>query len=812
MLRGNSLYKSIKLFKAKEKKNTMKLFISIVICLLQLNALSQTTIKRVVVNDERRPLIGTVITCLDKNDKLLHGSITDVTGTFSITADFSQKEWLRVSYLGYENQDFNSLASLPDTIVMKERSEELGEVVVQGKSIVTQKSDRLVFNIANSNLTKGNNTMQLLRFTPLMRMDNDKISMLGKSKMQLYINGKKSNMGDDALQNYLRTLPAEKVERIELLTNPGGEFRVESDEGILNVVLKKNENEGWKGVLALNDKLGYYNSYGGNLYLDYQKDKFSLSMSGYGNRSQENIKENTRYEYLNENLSNTVNQITRLDHRLGGANLNMDYQLAKNHNIGMMVDAFYARRYDNIDSNTDYSSLHSNVADSSIYTMNRGDREQLMLTGNLNYRWKTDKKGSQLSFDVDYLWADNNLEQPMTYTYTIQSSEKRFTQNTDEIYNTYSAKLEYLHVFKPQSRLRVGLESYHTNNDRNFFYGNYQNGRYESDVQKSNRFEINEDYWSAYATLNTNWSRKVITIMGVRGEYIERKGTLHNNGEKVSRDDFSVLPNLTFMYRPNNSHQLVYTLSSRMAYPSFNRLNPFRYYISPSVYKENDPNIEHSQIFTHTLRYILKQHYVFTFNYISGKGVNEFSTPAGNGLTRISARTFGKTHIIQGVLNWNDSFWDNCLYLNVSLDGMFNRSYGHFDEYKIDVSDFSYSASLDLGLLLSKRYKWSMEFSGKYQSEMELAQEASDDSYHLNLGVRKNFKNGISLRVNGDYLIHNEGRMKFLNTDNYNFNQNVNYHFRKLSATVSVPFGKKKVKGSRKNNGISLDVKKRIKE
>lgn len=790
----------------------MKLFISIVICLLQLNALSQTTIKRVVVNDERHPLIGTVVTCLDKNDKLLHGSITDVTGTFSITADFSQKEWLRVSYLGYENQDFNSLASLPDTIVMKERSEELGEVVVQGKSIVTQKSDRLVFNIANSNLTKGNNTMQLLRFTPLMRMDNDKISMLGKSKMQLYINGKKSNMGDDALQNYLRTLPAEKVERIELLTNPGGEFRVESDEGILNVVLKKNENEGWKGVLALNDKLGYYNSYGGNLYLDYQKDKFSLSMSGYGNRNQENIKENTRYEYLNENLSNTVNQITRLDHRLGGANLNMDYQLAKNHNIGMMVDAFYARRYDNIDSNTDYSSLHSNVADSSIYTMNRGDREQLMLTGNLNYRWKTDKKGSKLSFDVDYLWADNNLEQPMTYTYTIQSSEKRFTQNTDEIYNTYSAKLEYLHVFKPQSRLRVGLESYHTNNDRNFFYGNYQNGRYESDVQKSNRFEIDENYWAAYATLDKVWKPEFIMTLGVRSEYLERKGTLHNNSENVYKDDFSILPNATFMYTPNDNHQLVYALSSRMAYPSFKNLNPFRYYISSTVFRENDPTLGHSRIFTQSLTYILKRHYTFTINHMTGKGINTFSTPVEGGLTRISARSFGRIHIIQGVFNWNNSFWDNRLYLNASLDGMFNRSYGHFDEYKIDVSDFSYSASLDLGLLLSKRYKWSMEFSGKYQSEMELAQEASDDSYHLNLGVRKNFKNGISLRVNGDYLIHNEGRMKFLNTDNYEFYKNANYHFRKLSATVSVPFGKKKVKGSRKNNGISLDVKKRIKE
>ena len=552
-----------------------KIYCFIFLVLFPFMAFAQMEIKRVVVDSQQQPLTGAVVICLDENDKLLQGSITDATGMFSITANFAQKEWLRVSFLGYENQDFNSLASLPDTIVMKERSEELGEVVVQGKSIVTQKSDRLVFNVANSNLTKGNNTMQLLRFTPLMRMDNDKISMLGKSKIQLYINGKKSNMGDDALQNYLQSLPAEKVVRVEILTNPGGEYRVESDEGILNIVLKKNENQGWKGTLAFNDKLGYYNSYGGNLYLDYQKNKFALSMSGYGNRNKESSEENTRYEYLNEYRCNMVKQTSRLDHRMGGVNLNLDYQLAKNHSVGMMVDAFYARRYDDIDSNTDYFLQHSNVADSSIYAMNRGDREQLMLVGNLNYRWRTDEKGSLLTFDLDYLRADNNLKQPMTYIYTTQTSEKRFTQNTDEVYNTCSAKIEYLHVFKPQSRLIVGLEGYYTNNDRDFFYGNYQNGRYESDLLKSNRFEIDENYWAAYATFNKNWSREVITTMGLRGEYIEREGTLHNSGEKVYRNDFSILPNMTFMYRPNNNHQLVYVLSSRMAYPSFSNVSSF---------------------------------------------------------------------------------------------------------------------------------------------------------------------------------------------------------------------------------------------
>ena len=105
-----------------------------------------------------------------------------------------------------------------------------------------------------------------------------------------------------------------------------------------------------------------------------------------------------------------------------------------------------------------------------------------------------------------------------------------------------------------------------------------------------------------------------------------------------------------------------------------------------------------------------------------------------------------------------------------------------------------------------------MEFSGKYQSGMKLAQEESDDSYHLNLGIRKNFKNGVSLRVNGDYLIHNENRARYLITDSYNFHRKTNYHFRKLSVTVSVPFGKKKVEGTGENMGSSSAIKQRIKK
>ena len=94
-----------------------KIYCFIFLVLFPFMAFAQMEIKRVVVDSQQQPLTGAVVICLDENDKLLQGSITDATGMFSITANFAQKEWLRVSFLGYENQDFNSLASLPDTIV-----------------------------------------------------------------------------------------------------------------------------------------------------------------------------------------------------------------------------------------------------------------------------------------------------------------------------------------------------------------------------------------------------------------------------------------------------------------------------------------------------------------------------------------------------------------------------------------------------------------------------------------------------------------------------------------------------------------------
>lgn len=789
----------------------MRLLVILLVSLLQLTAWSQNTIKRVVVDSQRHPLIGAVITCIDKSDKLVRGSITDVTGTFSILADFSSREWLRVSYLGYENQDFSNLPALPDTIVMKERSEELGEVVVQGKSVVTQKSDRLVFNIANSNLTKGNNTMQLLRFTPLMRMENESVSMLGKSSMQLYINGKKSNMNENTLQNYLRSLPAEKVERIELITDPGSEYHTNANEGILNLVLKRNENQGWKGTLSLFDQIGYYNNYGGNLYLDYQKKKLNLSLSGYGLRYHEYNQANLHYDYISDKKSNDISQAQRWDFRMGGINLNMDYNLAKNHRIGMVVNVDYTRNYDYLDGQTNYTPLDNISIDSTILFQNRKNSENLVLTGNVNYRWKTDSKGSNMTVDVDYVYSFNEQKNPMTYIYVLQNNRKHFVQNSDNPSHSYSAKWEYSHVFNQDNHMIVGTEGYYTKNKQDFFYGDFINGEYISDSQKSNLFKLDESYWAAYATFNRTWSPKIKTNLGARIEYLNREGLSHTNNQKVEKDDFSVVPSFSLTYSVNDNHQLFYTFSSRVIYPNYSLLNPFRFYVSPTVYKENDLELENVRPLSHSLRYILKQHYIFLIGYTSSKIRREFHTPVENGYTKISTRTCGNSHTLTGVISWNDSFWDNRLFLNASVIGEFNRAYGRLEEYKIDVSDFSYNASLDWGIVLSKQYGWNLDGTVNYRSKSKDAASDKNNFYSVNLAIRKMFKNGMAFKLGAKHLLYNKHNKVSYVTENYARYQDCDFHFRKLTLDVTIPFGRKKVIGAVSKIGASSVAKKRLK-
>ncbi|CCZ38174.1 hypothetical protein FDF36_17200 [Bacteroides fragilis] len=770
-------------------------------------------VKGVILDEQNRPLVGAVVACLQSgDDRLLRGTTTDSVGAFNLNVDW-QSEWIRISYLGYGNVDYRSAIELPSTVVLKPASVELGEVVIQGKSIITQKNDRLIFSIANSNLVRGNNTAQLLRFTPLIDMRDERISMLGKNGMCLYINGKKSILSGEAMQSYLRSLPAEKIDRIELIVNPGSEYHVGTNDGVLNLILKKDENQGWKGTVSLNDKQGVYNSYDGNLYLDYQKNKFALSISSYGNKNRERYDQEVRYDYLKDGLRNYVDQTTRLNHRYGGTNVIMDYQLSDRQRIGASVDVFYARRGNNLDGTTLYGQLQTTRLDSAVYARNLGDVTQFSLSANLNYRLQVGDNGSQFAFDADYLHTNKENEELLDYSRIygdmIDEPYERFSQNTDEQYNTYSGKVEYLHVFTPTRRLQVGVEAYHLNGYNNFFYGDFQNGDYVSDLQKSNRFNMNEEYLSVYATYNHTWNSKFTSTLGFRGEYVYRHGNQVATGEGMNHHDLTPLPSLSLSFNPNSDHQLAYSLNTSIVRIPLVLLNPFRYWVSPTVYRVNNPDVISPYQINTSLTYVLKRHYIFSVRYLTGKGVTGFQTPMEGGYTQIRTESYGRNHSVLALFSWNNSFFNNYLTLNAALIGSYTRAYGHFDKYKINVTDFWGDGTLNANILLSKKYDWNVTGSFRCSSAIKQAEYEGKKSYQVSLRVRKVFKNNISLNFGIGQLLYKASQRNFF-TDDYRTYNHTDYNFRKYYVGISIPFGRKKVSGAKYHKGTSSRGKERL--
>lgn len=791
----------------------VKLLSIFLACLAVVRLHGQSSVSGTVTDEKQQPLIGAVIACFANNDnRLLRGSVADEAGKFRLEVDW-QSEWVQISYLGYESRNYKAAAEMPAMIVLTPASKEVGEVVVQGKSMITQKSDRLIFSVSNSALTKGNNTAQLLRFTPLMDIQGDQINMMGKNGIQLYIDGRKSNLTGEAMRSYLQGLPAEKIQRIELITNPGSEYRVGPNQGILNLILKKDERQGWKGTLSLTDSWRIYNSYNGNLYLNYQKNKLALSASAYGRKNRARYDKTTRYEYLSGGLSNDIEEVTRLKHRSGGASVTMDYRLSDTRTFGTMVDVFYARRANDLYTRTQYGQLQPFTLDSTVYAPNLGDATQWSVSANVNYRRTIGKKGNRFTVDLDYLRTDNRNDELLDYS-RVQGGITgapylRFSQDRDEVFDTYSGKAEYQHVFTSSQRLTAGAETYYLSGYNRFFHGDYRNGTYISDPQKSNRFDMEETYASVYATWMSRWNKKFTTVAALRGEYVYRHGRQAAGADKVTRREFAALPSVAVNYYAGRNHQLSYALSTTVIRPMLVSLNPFRYYISPTVYRENNPDLPSPYQLNMSLSYVFKQHYIAQMGYVTGKGITGFYTPAEEGYTKWTTEAYGRSSSGFFMLNWNDSFFNDRFTLNAMVYGMYSWAHGGFDDYTIDLSDFSWFGSLDMNVALSKRYNWNTDVKFRYHSRSEQAEYESNASYDLSLGVRKVFKNDISINFGCDFLLYRNSERTFF-TENYRSYNHSDTDFRRYYIRISIPFGRKKVAAVNERAGVTKRVKGRV--
>ncbi len=255
------------------------------------------------------------------------------------------------------------------------------------RQIVEIKSDRTVFNVEGTINSAGGDGMSLLRKAPGVVVDNnDNIIVMGRSGVLVYIDGKRSPLAGEALTAYLQSLPAEQIDRIDIITNPGAKYEAEGNAGIIDIRLKKNESYGSNGTASTTVSQGIERRSNVSATVNHREGDWNTFATG-GVFEGANPNE-TNWTTERNDLFITEDNDSRWEWRGGNLKLGTDYRLAERHTVGALFNGSYSDNDATSGSRVAFSPLTQRSAiDSVLVSCSINDGLNYNVSSNLNYRF-----------------------------------------------------------------------------------------------------------------------------------------------------------------------------------------------------------------------------------------------------------------------------------------------------------------------------------------------------------------------------------------------------------------------------------------
>src|SRR3569833_362737 len=219
----------------------------------------------------------------------INGVLTDDKGGFKIDGVKPGDYKIRITYVGYPEKFVGGVTttdSKPDKvmgqILVAGSAKSLKEVSVTAQApLIENKIDKIVYNAEKDHTAAGGNATDVLQKVPLVAVDiNGNVSLRGDNNVRVLINGKPSGATSASLSDVLKTIPADQIKSIEVITSPSAKYDAEGSAGIINIITKQKNMSGISGSVSGGVGTRQYN---GNINLNYNKNRFSLSMNVGGN-------------------------------------------------------------------------------------------------------------------------------------------------------------------------------------------------------------------------------------------------------------------------------------------------------------------------------------------------------------------------------------------------------------------------------------------------------------------------------------------------------------------------------------------------
>ncbi|MDR0506377.1 MAG: TonB-dependent receptor family protein [Dysgonamonadaceae bacterium] len=770
-----------------------------------IDSLTKETIPYATIKISEEKLPDKPLKVLSGNESGKFQAIIENEGNYILTVQYvGKKQFVKPFSIeaGTRQLDFGKIMMLDDI--------ELAEVVVTAfKPLVTADLDKITYSMEDDPEAQTNNVLDMMKKVPMITVDaEDKIALKGSGNFKIHLDGKPSNMISSNPSQILKSMPANTVKRIEVITDPGAKYDAEGVGGIINIITNKQLLGGYTGsVNAGANSRGRYN---GGVYLSakYGKIGFTGNYNYHYYKNPANDSYTYREDYSNSNFK-YFNQNGKSSNNGNGqfGSGELSYEIDTLNLISMSFNRYGGKGNSLSELDVEMDDINKN----SVYSYNQNSKNSYTYghTGmNVDYQRTFKKKDELLTASYLFSYSPNDSKSKSSIYNTFNFNKLEQNMYSDAATKEHTFQLDYttpiaqIHTVEGGAKYIIRLnESVSAHDSLNFATNIWTPIKSDND-----RFNHRQDILAAYLGYNLKVS-KIGFKTGLRLEQTKLNAEYAlNKSMNFSTDYFNLIPSAAFSYQLKQSQTLRLGYNMRVQRPGIWYLNPYVNSSDPKYVSHGNPNLDveksHSfslnySMFMQKLNFNASLFYSFTNNSI--QNITEIRDDVSYSTYENIGKGRNAGVYIYG--NWNPI---NLLriYINVSENYMDIRANDNSG-----LSNHGFSESIFAGIQLSFPHNFTLNFNGGYTSPYIEIQGKSSGFNYTNIGLTKSFFNkkfNVTIGAS-DIFYKNKEYSSERSTGQFHYKSRNYYPGQDIRLSLSYRFGEMKQQIQKARRGINND-------
>ena len=582
------------------------MLIAVMICVVVVSVQAQVdgsiTLKgRVQVEGSDDDVSFATITLQDDGANVIKRLASDASGRFDVKVPKAGKYKLLLSAVGFSVTEKDVVleegVTTKDVGVIKmKEGVELKEVTVTAqKPLIKSDPDKLVYSIESDPDSKSNSLLEMIRKVPLLSVDaEENVTLNGQSNYKVLVNGKSSSLMSNNFKEVIKSMPANSIKDIEVITNPSSKYEAEGVGGIINIITVRRHNNGYTGSVGANaDSRG---GFGANAYVSANINKFSFSTNIYTNtfRQPETEGFSDRKNLTNDTYYSSYTSRSGKYHGNGNSvNFEAGYEIDTFNLISASAWGYFGNyKSDNLTSSED-RNIHNELVRryTNVYNSENGYG---YLSGNLDYQRSFMKKDKTFtaSYKMDYNPNNSKYDNVIDGALNYPSYKQKSDNNSSG--QTHTLQLDYYDPLTDKHQVEAGVKAIYRRNfsESDIMRLDSTSSDWYEDVARLNDLDYDQYIMGVYAGYLFKY-KKTSTKVGARGEYTWNDGVFKSRENTDFKNTFfNIIPYVNFSYSLTPMQSIKASYTQRLYRPGIWSLNPYINDVDPMNISYGNPKLD----------------------------------------------------------------------------------------------------------------------------------------------------------------------------------------------------------------------------